>query len=159
MEDSLPAFWDQMLKRDIWLELSWACWINSCLSNDFRWTARNTEKENRSHCIFPFPKKTLEPRDFSTSVLRHVGLDTSSLLRVWSCILPNICQFLWPLPRAPPPPISSGLFMPVGVGHWGTHLFCFVFSPAPPSTQKAHSWGKKRKRKMYLFFLHSSCLS
>ena len=92
-------------KRHLVIELSWACWINSCLSNDFRWTARNTEKENRSHCIFPFPKKTLEPRDFSTSVLRHVGLDTSSLLRVWSCILPDICQYLWPLPRAPPPPL------------------------------------------------------
>lgn len=64
--------------RHLVIELSWVCWINSCLSNNFRWTTRNTEKENRSHCIFPFPKKTLEPRDFSTSVLRHVGLDTSS---------------------------------------------------------------------------------
>ena len=57
-------------KRHLVIELSWACWINSCLSNDFRWTARNTEKENRSQCIFPFPKKTLKPRDFSTSVLK-----------------------------------------------------------------------------------------
>ena len=65
------------------------------------------------------------------------------------------CRRLWAgchlhQPRAPPPPTSSGLFMPVGVWALGHTFVLFCLQPSPSQHTK-DTFLKKRKRKMYFF--------
>lgn len=89
-------------RRHLFIELCWACCVNSCLNN-FRWIMRKKGKGKRSQCIFPFPKRTL-PQGFlslnATNVLDWI------ILCCWgrrgsSCALSDIYQHLWH-PHPPP---------------------------------------------------------